>query len=59
MKDIYIKLSDVIDMLNTMDRYRTDKLISQDTNKEYSANEVFVVDDVYEELDNPTRYTKE
>ena len=47
----YIKLNDIIKMLNTMDRYKADKLILQDTDKEFPRNEVYVVDDVFEELE--------
>ena len=47
----YVKLNDVIEMLNTMDRYKADKLILQDSDREFPKNEVFVVDDVYESLD--------
>lgn len=41
----------VIRMFNTMDRYKADKLILQDTDKEFPKNEVFIVDDCYEQLD--------
>ena len=41
----------VIRMFNTMDRYKADKLILQDTDKEFPGNEVFIVDDCYEQLD--------
>ena len=55
-----ISRNSVIRMFNTMDRYRADKLILQDTDKEFPHNEVFIVDDCYELLDNlpsvnPTR----
>ena len=60
MIEKYIKVSDIINMLNNIvDRYRTDKLISQDINHEYPGNEVFIVDDVYEELEKLPRYIKE
>ena len=55
----YLKLSDIYHLLNTMDRYRADKLISQNDNKEWPQNEVFMVDDVYEgidELNNQSSY---
>lgn len=41
----------VIRMFNTMDRYKANKLILQDTDKEFQGNEVFIVDDCYELLD--------
>lgn len=41
----------VIRMFNTMDRYKADKLILQDTDQEFPGNEVFIVDDCYEQLD--------
>ena len=47
-----INRNDVIRMFNGMDRYRTDKLILQDTDREFPGNEVFVVDDCYELLEN-------
>ena len=46
-----VSRNDVIKMLNTMDRYSADKLRLCDTNKEFPHNEVFIVDDMYEELD--------
>lgn len=49
--DDCISRNDVIKMLNTMDRYTADKLKLCDTDKEFPHNEVFIVDDVYEELD--------
>ena len=53
----YIKRNDVIKMLNTIDRYVADKIRFCDTNEEYPSNEVFVVDDVYEELDELPTYS--
>ena len=44
-------------MLNTIDRYVADKIRFCDTNEEYPSNEVFVVDDVYEELDELPTYS--
>ena len=46
-----ISRNDVIKMFNTMDRYRADKLILQNTDKEFPINEVFIVDDCYELLE--------
>jgi len=40
----------VIEVLNTMDRYVSEELTLCDTNKKFPANEVFVVDDVYEKI---------
>lgn len=48
--DDCISRNDVIKMLNTMDRYTADKLKLCDTDKEFPHNEVFIVDDVYEEI---------
>lgn len=41
----------VIKMLNTMDRYTSEELTLCDTDKTFPKNEVFIVDDVYEGLD--------
>lgn len=41
----------IIKMLNTMDRYTSEKLTLCGTNKTFPKNEVFIVDDVYEGLD--------
>ena len=40
----------IIRKLNTMDRYVSDELTFCDTDKKFPKNEVFVVDDVYEEI---------
>ena len=40
----------IIQKLNTMDRYVSEELILCDTDKKYPKNEVFIVDDVYEEI---------
>ena len=41
----------VIKMLNKMDRYTSEELTLCDTDKTFPKNEVFIVDDVYEGLD--------
>lgn len=41
----------IIKMLNTMDRYTSEELTLCDTDKTFPKNEVFIVDDVYEGLD--------
>ena len=46
-----IDINSFIRMLNTIDRYTSEELILCDTNKTFPKNEVFVVDDVYEGLD--------
>ena len=38
-------------MLNTMDRYTSEELTLCNTDKTFPKNEVFIVDDVYEGLD--------
>ena len=40
----------IIQKLNTMDRYIADELTLCDTDKKFPRNEVFIVDDVYEEI---------
>ena len=40
----------VIQKLNTMDRYVSEELRLCDTDKKFPKNEVFIVDDVYEEI---------
>lgn len=40
----------IIQKLNTMDRYVSEELILCDTDKKFPKNEVFIVDDVYEEI---------
>ena len=40
----------IIQKLNTMDRYVSEELRLCDTDKKFSKNEVFIVDDVYEEI---------
>lgn len=54
-----ISRNDVINMFNTMDRYRADKLILQDTDREFPSNEVFIVDDCYELLEQLPTYSAE
>lgn len=46
-----IDINAVIRMLNTLDRYISTELTLCDTDKTFPRNEVFVVDDVYEGLD--------
>ena len=46
-----IDINSFIRMLNTIDRYTSEELTLCDTNKTFPKNEVFVVDDVYEGLD--------
>lgn len=41
----------IIKMLNTMDRYTSEELTLCDTDKTFPKNEVFIVDDVFEGLD--------
>lgn len=40
----------IIQKLNTMDRYVSEELRLCDTDKKFPQNEVFIVDDVYEEI---------
>jgi len=40
----------IIQKLNTMDRYVSEELRLCDTDKKFPKNEVFIVDDVYEEI---------
>lgn len=40
----------VIEVLNKMDRYVADELTLCDTERKFPQNEVFIVDDVYEEI---------
>lgn len=40
----------VIQTLNKMDRYTATELTLCDTDKKFPANEVFIVDDVYEQI---------
>lgn len=40
----------IIRALNTMDRYVSDELTLYNTDKKFPKNEVFIVDDVYEEI---------
>ena len=46
-----IDINAVIRMLNTLDRYTSTELTLCDTDKTFPKNEVFVVDDVYEGLE--------
>ena len=46
-----IDINAVIRMLNTLDRYISTELTLCDTDKTFPKNEVFVVDDVYEGLE--------
>ena len=48
-KDVVIR-SAIIQKLNTMNRYVSEELRLCDTDKKFSKNEVFIVDDVYEEI---------
>ena len=41
----------IIKMLNTMDRYTSEELTLCDTDETFPKNEVFIVDDVFEGLD--------
>ena len=41
----------IIKMLNTMDRYTSEELTLCDTDKMFPKNEVFIVDDVFEGLE--------
>ena len=45
-----ISLNAVIQTLNKMDRYTATELTLCDTDKKFPANEVFIVDDVYEQI---------
>lgn len=45
-----ISRNDVIDTLNNMHRYVADELTLCSTGKKFEGNEVFIVDDVYEEI---------
>ncbi len=45
-----VKRSSVIEVLNKMDRYVADELTLCDTERKFPKNEVFIVDDVYEEI---------
>lgn len=40
----------ITQVLNTMDRYVADELTLCDTDKKFPRNEVFIVDDVYENI---------
>ena len=40
----------IIKKLNAMDRYKADELVLCDTDEKFPKNEVFIVDDVYEEI---------
>ena len=42
--------NDIVQKLNTMDRYVSTELRLCDTDKKFPQNEVFIVDDVYEEI---------
>ena len=46
----YISRNAITQVLNTMHRYVADELTLCDTEKKFPRNEVFVVDDVYEEI---------
>ena len=46
----YISRNAITRVLNTMDRYVADELTLCDTEKKFPRNEVFIVDDVYEEI---------
>lgn len=46
-----IDINMVIRMLNTMDRYTSEELTLCGTDKTFPKNEVYIVDDVYEGLD--------
>lgn len=48
--DDAISRNAVIQTLNKMDRYTATELTLCDTNKKFPANEVFIVDDVYEQI---------
>ena len=48
--DKAISLEAVIQTLNKMDRYTATELTLCDTDKKFPANEVFIVDDVYEQI---------
>lgn len=48
--DDAIMRKDVIQTLNKMDRYTATELTLCDTDKKFPANEVFIVDDVYEQI---------
>ena len=41
----------IIQILNKLDRYIAEELILSDTNEKYPKNEVFIVDDIYEALE--------
>ena len=49
MSDL-ISRNAVIQKLNTMDRYVSEELILCETDERFPKNEVFIVDDVYEEI---------
>lgn len=46
----YVKRSSITEVLNKMDRYVADELTLCDTERRFPKNEVFIVDDVYEEI---------
>ena len=62
-RDIYLKLTDVLKILDfKVNRYRSnDKLINVETKEEYPeyGNELFIVEDVFDALDQLERYVKE
>lgn len=45
-----ISRSSITEILNKMDRYVADELTLCDTERKFPKNEVFIVDDVYEEI---------
>ena len=46
----YISRNAITQVLNTMHRYVADELTLCDTDKKFPRNEVFIVDDVYENI---------
>lgn len=49
--DDYVSRNAIIQMFNTADRYVADSLRLCDTDKQFPQNEVFIVDDMYEGLE--------
>ena len=51
VKEDLIRRRDIIHSLNTIDRYVSEKLVLCDTDETFPQNEVFIVDDVYEAIE--------
>ena len=48
-----INENDIIQVLNTMDRYAVkNNIVCEENNEEYPPNEMFIVDDIYEAIES-------